>query len=86
MKPFESTIPSCNSSVVGSLYGNSSYNRDAQHIIRNARSKEYFNHGCWTPEMNEAQRFRSSETAMAVAIQCGLSNVELVLEHGLERF
>ena len=53
-----------------------------KHLIRTIRSKEYFNHGRWTRDAKEAQDFRSPETAIVVAIQCGLSNVELVLQPG----
>ena len=48
------------------------------YIIKHKRSNEYFSYGHWTFEATEAQAFRSSVTAMAVAEQCGLRNVELV--------
>jgi len=48
------------------------------HLLRNKKSKEYFDHGRWTVDPEQAQHFGNSETAIAVAIQCRLSNVELV--------
>ena len=55
-----------------------------KHLIRNPRSKQYFNHGQWTAEAKEAQSFQSAETALAVAVQCALKNVELVLQLGVD--
>jgi len=57
---------------------------NVKHLIRNPKSKQYFNHGQWTADVQEAQDFRTIETARAVAIQCGLNNVELIQQAGAE--
>ena len=48
------------------------------YLIRHTRSKGYYSYGYWTADAAEAQAFRTSVAAMAVAEQCGLRNVELV--------
>jgi len=66
------------------MYNAATDNENVKHLVRNTRSKQYFNHGQWTANVKEAQDFRSVETARAVAMQCGLNNVELVLQPGVE--
>ena len=55
-----------------------------KYLIRNSRSKQYFNYGHWTADVEEAQDFASAETARVVAFQCALTNVELVQQPGVE--
>jgi len=68
----------------GLHFGAATDDRHVKHLIRNPRSKQYFNHGQWTAKVKEAQSFLSAEAALAVALQCALNNVELVLQLGVE--
>jgi len=55
-----------------------------KHLIQNTATRKYFAHGDWTPDVSQAQNFRTPLTAISFSIQNNLRNVEMVLMLGNE--
>ena len=53
-----------------------------KHLIRNIATREYFDHGGWTPDVAQAQKFPNPLSAISFTIRNNLKNAELVVVFG----